>query len=237
MTQTTLDLRAAVAARRAQAVQSPMFTGNGPAPESAPQRREFTASTNQINMIKDMFFERYPEQEAKELFEAIDWNKVDTRNLFQAIFQGLKKTPRLPKKTAPVVVDQAPAPLMEGIFTVEFEDGTYKTLRVRRQGEDANFRPGQLLLAFLSGQDNVHSYTNFGEVSTTGQVKIWFKHRPNTVLAEAVKVLVGDQVACAKAYARHSAHCSFCNRPLTTPESLDAGYGRTCAEKHGLPWG
>lgn len=255
MTQTSLDLRAAIAARRSQAPISTaksrslaeatnVFTGNAPAPERRSSVRPFQPTARQIDMIRDMMAERYVPETATELFEAIDWTKIDTRDKFQAIFKGLKDTPRLSKKApekteapAPAEVAEPVSTLMEGIFTVEFEDGTYRTIRVRRQAKDASFRPGQILLAYLSGPDNSNSYTGFGEANEVGQVKIWFKHRDKKDLAQAVKVLLGDQAACAKAYARRSQKCSFCNLELTHPESLNAGWGKRCAEKHGLPWG
>lgn len=31
--------------------------------------------------------------------------------------------------------------------------------------------------------------------------------------------------------------CVFCSRPLNDPRSEDAGYGSTCADNYGLPWG
>lgn len=34
-----------------------------------------------------------------------------------------------------------------------------------------------------------------------------------------------------------SGHCSFCKSPLSTPESVSAGYGPVCAKHWGLPWG
>jgi hypothetical protein len=36
----------------------------------------------------------------------------------------------------------------------------------------------------------------------------------------------------------HTHHCCvFCSRPLNDPRSEDAGYGSTCADNYGLPWG
>lgn len=259
-TQTNLDLRARFAqlaeTENEQAAperpQHPLetatnvFTGQGPVPERRrPQRAVcvFRASPKQINMIRDMLHERYTKTLADEMFSKIDWTPGTgiTRLQFDDIFQGLKKTPRLDQpvqtEAAPAAKVPAPERLMEGIFTVEFEDGSYQTLRVRRQNEDTSFMPGALLVGFLSGSDNVSDYTNFAHVLPNGFVKIWKKHQGNTKLIESVKVLRGDQIACAKAYARHSDHCSFCNRPLTTPESLDAGWGKKCAEDRGLPWG
>ena len=32
-------------------------------------------------------------------------------------------------------------------------------------------------------------------------------------------------------------HCRFCSKALTHPNSQAVGYGPTCAQKYGLPWG
>jgi hypothetical protein len=39
------------------------------------------------------------------------------------------------------------------------------------------------------------------------------------------------------AYAQEGSNCFRCGRDLDTPESLLVGYGPTCADKLGLPWG
>ena len=39
------------------------------------------------------------------------------------------------------------------------------------------------------------------------------------------------------AFAQEGSQCFICGRDLDTRESLTAGYGPTCADKHGLPWG
>lgn len=244
--QTSLDLRAGIAALAASetAPQAPAPSRSAPRRSSglrkAGQPREFRVSTGQRNMIRAMFFERYPEGQAEVLFGQIDFDALESRDDFQTLFQALKDVPRLPKE-APASVpvpEVVPArDLMEGVFTVEFEDGGYRTLRVRRQSEDSGFKPGAMVVAFLDGPDNDNNYTGFAHVDEHGQVRIWKRFASNTVLAEAVKVLTGDQIACAKAFARRSTRCSFCRRPLTTPESLDAGWGEKCAQDRGLPWG
>lgn len=46
-----------------------------------------------------------------------------------------------------------------------------------------------------------------------------------------------DPVTVARNYGRMMGHCCFCSLPLTTEESLHAGYGDTCAKHYRLPWG
>ena len=43
--------------------------------------------------------------------------------------------------------------------------------------------------------------------------------------------------AVARAYGRATGQCCFCHRRLTDPRSVRAGYGPTCADRYGLPWG
>lgn len=122
----------------------------------------------------------------------------------------------------------------DGRYTVVFEDGEYKTVKVSRQGKDADFMPGRALLSYLSGSDNDTDYTRFGHVDEQGSVRIWKKHQGVKALSEAVKVLLGDPKAASKAYAAESGCCGVCGRTLTTPESLAAGIGPVCAERTGF---
>lgn len=137
-----------------------------------------------------------------------------------------------PTEEAPAVSTYAnKGTLTEGRFTVQFEDGIYKTLRVRKQDDDADFMPGRLVLSYLSGSDNDSDYTSFGHVDPSGNVKVWTKHRQNATLVEAMKVLIGSPSAAREAYAEQSGCCSRCGRTLTVPTSLHAGLGPECAKK------
>ena len=58
----------------------------------------------------------------------------------------------------------------------------------------------------------------------------------------AVKVLdqaktQDEWLVAGLAFAQEGSQCFICGRDLDTPESLTAGYGPVCADKHGLPWG
>jgi hypothetical protein len=123
--------------------------------------------------------------------------------------------------------------LHEGIYTVTFADGSYRTLKVEKQDDTASFMPGAIIVAYLSGSDNEGDYTSYGHVNDRGYFKVWKKHQGNEALVEAVRVLVGDPKAAMLAYAQHSGRCGRCNRTLTTPESIAAGVGPECAKKLG----
>lgn len=137
---------------------------------------------------------------------------------------------------------EAPAPaaevvefaVPEGTYTVVFEDGSYRTLKVSKQDESAEFMPGRYLLAFLSGSNNESDYTRFAHVEErTGNVKPWKRFADNMELREAVRVLTGDPRAAAAAYGLATKHCGMCGHKLSTPESLARGIGPDCASKAG----
>lgn len=132
------------------------------------------------------------------------------------------------------VVKQVAFKVVDGRYTVVFEDDTYKTVRVSTQDKDSDFMPGRVLLSYLSGPDNDHDYTRFGHVDESGSVRIWKKHQGVAVLSEAVKVLLDSPDKASTAYAQESKKCSMCGRNLTVPASLNAGRGPDCAKKAGL---
>jgi hypothetical protein len=135
---------------------------------------------------------------------------------------------------APSAPSSTTFPVPEGRYTVEFADGSYRTLRVRRQDEDSQFMPGKILLSYLAGSDNDRDYTSFANVDDRGGVKVWRKHQQNKSLTEALKVLMGSPDAAREAYAEASGCCSRCGRTLTVPASLHAGVGPECARKMGI---
>ena len=65
--------------------------------------------------------------------------------------------------------------------------------------------------------------------------------RPARDCTDAVTALVKDFAAdpakVAGEHGHRTGNCCFCRKELTTTESLAAGYGPTCAEHYGLPWG
>jgi hypothetical protein len=78
-------------------------------------------------------------------------------------------TPEL-EKPAPAL--RAGQLVHDGYYTVVFEDGEHRTLRVNTQDDDASFKPGQKLISYLSGPDNTSHYTTFANFSDDDRVYI-----------------------------------------------------------------
>lgn len=121
-----------------------------------------------------------------------------------------------------------PPQIPEGKFTVVFEDGGHRTIKVHQQGSYANFMPNMKVLSYLSGPDNSSDFRSFANIEANGAVRIWKKFRGADRLEEAVKVLQGDPIACLKAYGLRSGHCGMCGRELTDPDSIKFGIGPVC---------
>ena len=127
--------------------------------------------------------------------------------------------------------------ILDGTYTVEFEDGTYRTLKVKTQGADATFKPGAQLISYLNGPDNWSNYQGFGEVKPGNVLHVWAKHQSAThIIAAATALLAGPEAMIngLQARGRRSGTCGICGRKLTTPESLDRGIGPECAGKLGM---
>ncbi len=132
----------------------------------------------------------------------------------------------------------APAPKVErearenphtGIYTVESAEG-HTTFRVYKQDDDAEFAPGELLLQRLTGHDNTGDYTTVAFVKN-GYFNLFKRNRPAAGqpqpqwIKDAYTLFENPEaVLTAK-------NCVVCNRVLTTPESVLAGIGPTCAAR------
>lgn len=56
-------------------------------------------------------------------------------------------------------------------------------------------------------------------------------------VSETLAALNDQTLSFVVRYGRQTGSCCFCNRELTTRESVAAGYGPVCAGHYGLPWG
>lgn len=247
MQQLTTDLRA----RFANVIESERQAAQeaAQAPAKADTNGRSFMTERRTKLFRDMLFERFaPEQAEKRFASAME--RIATaearggyraaRAEFDGFYTWLRIQPKLaasdrPARTSGAV--EVTVPLIEGKFTVVFEDGSHKTLRIRRQHEDAKFMPGRLLIGHLVGPDNDNDYTNVGNVTESGKVAVWKKHRDNERLAEAIRVLVGDPKAAAAAYAEKSGNCAKCGRTLTAPVEENpfraVGLGPECGKQAG----
>lgn len=124
----------------------------------------------------------------------------------------------------------------DGIYTCIFENGDYRTLRVRTQGPDVEFAPNETIVYLLNGPNNETDYMGFCFLKPNGEYHLWKKFRDNrehSDLPRAMDVLLKDPKDAGKAYAKISGNCYRCGRTLTVPVSLHNGVGPECAKKEG----
>jgi hypothetical protein len=116
-----------------------------------------------------------------------------------------------------------------GTITVESPTGQHKTFDIRTQKPDANFAPGERVLALLAGPDNTSDYQGIGFVKPGGRIVLWKRYR-NGDMPAVVKVLQHPEhyKKLGMKY-HHEGRCIRCNRKLTTPESIESGIGPVCA--------
>ena len=139
---------------------------------------------------------------------------------------GPRTHPQRPATTATTVAVVS-APLVEGRYTVVFEDGEHRSLQV--QPAPPGFRAGPLVVCFQCGPDAGADYRPFAHISRGGEVRIWARYRHRSVLVEAVRVLVDDPRRAASAYGMRARRCFRCQRPLSRPESIARAMGPRCA--------
>lgn len=130
-----------------------------------------------------------------------------------------------------------PVAIQDGIYTVHGPRGR-RTFRVRHQEADARFMPGRQLIAVLTGADNENDYTTVGWLRPDGSAVMFRKHRGTDFhrIVDAFRGIylrnpLGEQMLGAGYELLESRRCFRCFRPLTTPESIDRGYGPECWSK------
>ena len=119
----------------------------------------------------------------------------------------------------------------DGFYTVVGYHAHY-TFRLVTNDADAAFAPGKQVISYLVGPCNESDYMAFGFV-VNGRLIVWkrFQQGYERIQAAARFLIAGNHANHGKAYALQSGRCYICNRTLTTPESIAAGIGPTCAGK------
>jgi hypothetical protein len=97
--------------------------------------------------------------------------------------------------------------------------------------------------AKVPGSLNVASEGRYGEAIWYGRITRDGKFAPSKDgqafqgLAEALQAFAKDPAGVAAEYGRWRGACCFCARQLDDERSTAVGYGPTCADNFGLPWG
>jgi hypothetical protein len=111
---------------------------------------------------------------------------------------------------------------------------TYKV----SQAKSDNEQPKPLwFVGLLSGPDNEADYTYMGVIN--GQFKTTAKshYKDNAIPVRAFRYFwqhIDAGRMPPEVEIRHCGQCGCCGRPLTTPESIDRGFGPICAAKMGI---
>lgn len=144
-----------------------------------------------------------------------------------------------------------------GAYTLaNVTDRTHRSLQIETQGADSSFMPGKRIISLLTGPDNTYDWTSFGFVSDKA-ITVWQKKRGEdgkqsdferiaSLLWRIAQEPVGDDgkqrvVLSTRGAAEGSdgfrevefellceRRCLRCNRRLTTPASIEQGFGPVC---------
>jgi hypothetical protein len=106
---------------------------------------------------------------------------------------------------------------------------------------------GDLLfsLAPATGRNAGHVYVkgeedSFGDRLYLGKItpegELFPSRDASPEVIKRIAEIGADVVGSAKAHGAQHGNCCFCNRDLTTDESVSNGYGPICAGRYGLPW-
>lgn len=85
-----------------------------------------------------------------------------------------------------------------------------------------------------------NDWLTIGKATPAGNVTIWRKASDKqSRVMQALDILAhaDDTLVYGLAYALEGSRCFICGLPLDTEPSIAAGYGKTCAENRGLPYG
>lgn len=117
-----------------------------------------------------------------------------------------------------------------GTVTVKsLATGDHRTFSVSTQKDDAEFAPGERIVSLLTGPENTSDFTSFGFVKPD-RIVVWRKKRGTEFdrFARLLERLESFESA-EKVTVHFESTCRRCNRPLTTPESVESGIGPVCA--------
>lgn len=104
-----------------------------------------------------------------------------------------------------------------------------KEIKISRAGSRSRYA-GQIMIASPQFGD-----AYYGRIDQQGAL---FAGKSMTADVEAkIQDLAADPAKFAAEYGKVTGCCCFCNKELSTEESLAVGYGPSCAKHFALPWG
>lgn len=116
-----------------------------------------------------------------------------------------------------------------------FRTGEHRTVRIHTQPRDADFMPGKRLVELLTGPDNTSDFRSFGVLSDdASRVFLWKRHHGSQFFEWVARFLVNPDGMGWQVEYFFEGRCRVCNRPLTTPESIESGIGPVCAEREAF---
>jgi len=149
----------------------------------------------------------------------------------------------------PAAAQTVDAPTRNHIFLKDVPDGRYRVtlvnddsiaLHIKLAGQDSKLA-GSRVISTRSGGDD---WMGVAHISPEGELRMWrsCQGQLRSRVTDGVQVLdqaktQDEWLIAGLAFAQEGSQCFICGRDLDTRESLTAGYGPTCADKHGLPWG
>jgi hypothetical protein len=128
----------------------------------------------------------------------------------------------------------------KAVFTLESEKtGKRFTFRVSHPLDKATNKPDRSIafVSVLTGPDNNHSYSYFGNIKGAGRYEYGRKAK---IARDAMSVMVFEwfyrevvtqQKLPSKLKVYHEGKCGRCGRRLTVPASIRSGIGPECATK------
>jgi hypothetical protein len=146
-----------------------------------------------------------------------------------------KPTPTVETSVGRVYLSTVP----DGRYRVTLPDGDHLALKFRLADKSSKLA-GSRIIATRMGED----WQGIAHIAPDGSLRLW-RSLIGTLRARvtaAIDVLDDAKtedawLVAGLAFAQEGSVCFICGRDLDTPESLTAGYGPICADKHGLPWG
>jgi hypothetical protein len=128
----------------------------------------------------------------------------------------------------------------DGRYRVTLPGGDHLALRITLAGKDSKLFGSRVIGTRINGDE----WMGVAHLAPQGDLRLW--RSCGGELRDRVRAAINvldaaerqeDWLVAGLAFAQDGSQCFICGRDLDTPESLTAGYGPVCADKHGLPWG